>query len=360
MRVGIVNDMMMAVEALRRVVQSGPEHAVAWIARDGAEAVAKCAQDTPDVVLMDLIMPVMDGVEATRRIMAETPCPILVVTASVRTNAAKVFEAMGHGALDAVRTPSLGADGGLTGGAELLAKIATIGRLTGKTGAFARVTAPPPPPAHAGAVPPLVAIGSSSGGPKALAALLGGLPASFPAAIVVIQHVNARFAPGMAEWLNGQTGLEVRPVAEGECVTPGVVLLPATDDHLVLHADLSLHFTPEPRSCPFRPSVDAFFHSAGRHWPEKATAVLLTGMGRDGAEGLLALRRAGWHTIAQDEATSVVYGMPKAAAEIDAAADILPLEKIAPALLARLPAAADDRPHPGPHRGGRPPDGEQR
>jgi two-component system response regulator WspF len=132
MKIAIVNDLLMASEALRRTVASCPEYSVAWIARDGEEAVRKCEKDRPDLILMDLIMPVMNGVEATRRIMQSSPCAILVVTATVEGNVALVFDAMGHGALDAVNTPVLGTDGSLHGSRELLTKIENIGRLIGR------------------------------------------------------------------------------------------------------------------------------------------------------------------------------------------------------------------------------------
>ncbi|MEW6365907.1 MAG: response regulator, partial [Acidobacteriota bacterium] len=129
MRIAIVNDMILAVEALRRVVTSRPDLSIAWVALDGQEAVDKCAADRPDIILMDLIMPVMNGVEATRRIMRDSPCAILVVTATVQGNISLVFEAMGCGALDAVQTPVLGPGGHISGGADLLARIGIVGQL---------------------------------------------------------------------------------------------------------------------------------------------------------------------------------------------------------------------------------------
>src|SRR5689334_8719934 len=199
MRIAIVNDMPMAVEALRRALAFERTHEVVWVAGNGAEAVRLCAQDTPDLILMDLVMPRMDGVEATRRIMAETPCPILIVTASVENNAALVFEAMGFGALDAVDTPALGASDGEAAARPLLAKIAAIARLTGTvTPPVGRRVGGSHDDARGGS---LVAIGASAGGPAALNVLLAGLPADFPAAIVMIQHVDKRFVAGMARWL---------------------------------------------------------------------------------------------------------------------------------------------------------------
>jgi two-component system response regulator WspF len=333
MRIAIVNDVALAVEALRRVLASSGEHSVAWIAYDGAEAVRLCARDKPDLILMDLIMPHMDGVEATRQIMARTPCAIVVVTANVNDNSSRVFEAMGGGALDAVNTPVLGAPGVTKGAHALLVKIETIRRLLG-AGPAKRLAKlqenenVAPPPAQTG----LVAIGASAGGPSALAEVLGRLPASFPGAIVVVQHVDRQFAQGLANWLDYQTPLEVRLAQEDEFPQPGKVFLAGRSNHLILTASGRLAYVNQPAECAYRPSIDTFFESVGRFWPGELVAVLLTGMGKDGAEGLRSLKSLGHHTIAQDQATSAVYGMPKAAAELQAAIEILGLEKIGPRL----------------------------
>ncbi len=338
MRIGIVNDVRMAAEALRRALALAPEHEVAWIATDGAAAVSACARDTPDLILMDLIMPGMDGVEATRRIMAATPCPILIVTVSVDENAGKVFEAMGFGALDAVDTPALGSSDIGAGAGPLLAKIASIARLTrGATKPEGRIVrARDGHPSRRS----LVAVGASAGGPAALAALLGNLPADFPAAIVIVQHVDRRFAAGMAEWLAQQSSIPVRLASEGERPTPGTALIAGTDDHLVLLAGEHLGYVAEPVDAVYRPSIDVFFDSVVRRWSGHAVGVLLTGMGADGAAGLKALRGKRHHTIAQDKATSAVYGMPKVAATIGAAVEVLPLPDIPPRLVQLLQPSA--------------------
>ncbi len=332
MKIAIVNDVPMAIEALRRALAFSPEHEVSWTATNGADAVSLCAQDTPDLVLMDLIMPGIDGVEATRQIMASSPCAIVVVTASIGANSWRVFDAMGHGALDAVDTPEFG-DGAdpAVAAAALLRKVDTIGKLIGDRALR--------PAATKGerkvAGERLVAIGASSGGPAALARLLGGLPTDFPAAVIIVQHIDPQFAGGMADWLCQFSPWPVRLAREGDRPSPGTVLLAGTGDHLVFKAADRLGYTAEPVAYVHRPSVDVLFNSVGRFWRGEVYGVLLTGMGRDGAAALKGLRDKGHYTVAQDQASSAVYGMPKAAAELQAAVEVLPLDAIA-ARLAQL------------------------
>ncbi|HDR9035600.1 TPA: chemotaxis response regulator protein-glutamate methylesterase [Burkholderia vietnamiensis] len=339
MNIGIVNDLPLAVEALRRVIASRTEHRVLWVATDGDEAVDFCIAQPPDLVLMDLVMPKLDGVAATRQIMARSPCAILIVTADVSANTSSVYEAMGAGALDAVDTPTLAL--GLPSDAApqpLLAKIDQIGRLLESRAAPLAPCARMP----ACGQPTLVAIGASAGGPTALTALLRALPADFPAALVIVQHVDQAFVVGMAEWLDGHTRLPVRIARQGGVPRAGEVLLAATNDHLSLSPRGVLGYTRHPVDTPYRPSIDVFFTSVADGWRGDALGVLLTGMGRDGALGLKAMRAKGCYTIAQDEATSAVYGMPKAAAAIGAAAAILPLERIAPRLISRVMRRSPD------------------
>ncbi len=339
MRVAIVNDSKLAAESLRRVIAGSREHQFAWIAEDGAEAVQRAIADRPDLILMDLIMPVMDGVEATRQIMAKAPCAIVVVTASVTGNAAKVFEAMGAGALDAINTPILGMDGSGAGNAALLHKIDIVNRLiqAPKSRAEATTAAPGQNPCLVpGRCPTLVGIGASTGGPAALQKILAQLPVDFPAAMVIVQHVDEEFARSFSEWLNEQTPLPVRLAQPGDTPKSGEVLVAGREDHLIMTEDGTLQYTSKPSDYAYRPSVNVFFDSMARHWSGRCIGVLLTGMGRDGGTGLLNLRQAGAHTIAQDQASSAIYGMPKAAAELGAAVDILGLEAIGPALLKSL------------------------
>ena len=329
MRIAIVNDVVMATEAMRRVILETAEHEIAWTAADGTEAVHHCLLDTPDLILMDLIMPGTDGVEATRQIMARCPCAILVVTANVTDNCSKVFDAMGAGALDAVNTPVLEWPGSCKGAVDLLGKIETIRKFIGLAPAPTRKPGPIARPHPSAPDSRLIAIGASAGGPAALSKLLGYLPASFRSPIVIVQHVDSQFAPALANWLDNQTPLRVRLAQEGDIPSPGSILLAGGNQHLVCAAQRRLAYAQQPAECSYRPSVDVFLQSVQRNWPGQAVGVLLTGMGRDGAQGLLELRRNGHYTIAQDQASSAVYGMPKAAAELHAATEILNLDQIA-------------------------------
>jgi two-component system response regulator WspF len=337
-RIAIVNDLPVAREALRRVVQSVPGYQVAWQAADGAEAVARARQDRPDVILMDLIMPVMNGVEATRQVMQSSPsCAILVVTVSVKTNYNLVIEAINHGALDAVNTPVLTPDGKVREGEALLSRLARWDQAR-------RVHAPAPLsclatlPAHPGK-PSLLALGASTGGPEAVARILEALPANFDAPVIVVQHMYAEFIPVMVGLLRSRCQLPVDIAQENQLPRRGAISVAATDDHLILKSSSRFGIVREPIDYPFRPSVNALFESLRAHWPGTGVAVLLTGLGNDGAQGMALLRQAGWLTLAQDQGTSVVYGMPKAAAETHAASRVLPLGQIPAAILTAFAAS---------------------
>ena len=183
---------------------------------------------------------------------------------------------------------------------------------------------------------PIVVIGASAGGPAALGELLGGLPATFPAAVIVVQHIDEVFTPGLVTWLGEHSPLPVRIAADGDPVRPGEVLVAGRSQHLVLSASGRLRYQAEPRQTPYHPSVDVLFQTVAKHASGFIAAVLLTGMGRDGASGLKALRHAGAITIVQDRATSAIFGMPKAAIVLDARHIVLPLGDIAGRLVDAL------------------------
>jgi len=331
-RIAIVNDVRAASESLRRVVVGLPGHSVAWTAADGVEAIAMAKRDRPDLILMDLIMPHVDGVQATRQIMAASPCAILIVTATVSGNISLVYDAMGFGALDAVDTPVLGPAGEMTGAGPLVEKIATVAKLVGASSDHRRAARSD----DDADIPRLLVVGASTGGPKAVADLLAPLPRDWNVAMVVVQHVDVAFSHGLAKWLAERTGHTVRVAEAGERPQARTVLLAGTNDHIVLTRARAVEYREEPRDVFYRPSVDVFFESVADHWPQPGTAVLLTGMGRDGARGLSKLRARDWHTLAQDEATSVVWSMPKAAIDLGAACEVLPIERMASAITSRM------------------------
>lgn len=327
MKIAIVNDTLVALNTIKRIVQSVPYYKIIWTAQSGKEAINKCEENPPDLILMDLIMPVMDGVAATQYIMKHSPCAILIVTRSTKDNISQVYAAMGYGALDVVDTPVIDTENYSDMTDKLLGKIARIAKLIKKSSTPRKITSERQNPIFTSLE--LVAIGASTGGPKALATILSKLPANFNAAIAIVQHVDGHFSSGFAEWLNQQTPLPVRLAVPGDRLQKGTVLVAGTNDHLCLKSDLTLAYTKNPIDYPYRPSVDVFFNSLAQHWQKKGTAILLTGMGKDGAEGLNALKLQGWHTIAQNQESCIVYGMPKAAVELNAAVQVLSLEGIA-------------------------------
>jgi len=371
MKIAIVNDLAVACEALRRAVAEDPALEVIWIARDGLQALELAQRARPDLILMDLIMPRMNGAEATREIMRVAPCPILVVTATVTGNAGLVYEALGAGALDAVNTPSFTQGATLRGGEELLRRIHLVARTqhaaAAESVAIGRRTipSPPSPPPIArpslvksaapqspssraagsdGSLAPsvpsprtmcaIVAIGASTGGPRAVADVLRALPVDMTAATLIVQHVSTAFVRGFADWLGAETGRRVDLARAGQVVAAGDVLVAGEERHMVLGANGTIEYRDEPRALLHCPAIDELFASLA-HYGRPGVAVLLTGMGRDGAQGMMQLRSAGWHTIAQDEKSSVVWGMPGAAHKLGAAVETLALDRIAPAILAQ-------------------------
>ncbi|NHZ96395.1 chemotaxis-specific protein-glutamate methyltransferase CheB [Massilia sp. CCM 8734] len=337
MRVAIASAVAGDAEAIARALEFAPRHTLSWRAASVDDACRLCAADPPDVLLMDLFAPPCGAAEATRRIMASTPCAILLLATNVGTYASEVFEAMGHGALDAVDMPRPGAPASRVNAAAFLLKLDEINSRLGERppGDVLRSEVPM---RKAQAANTLVAIGASAGGPAAIRTVLAALPRDFRAAVVIVQHLDQRFAPGMVEWLGEYSALPVRMAREGDVPEAGVALLAGTNDHLVFKGSARLGYSPLPAECVYRPSVDVFFQSIMRLWQGRGIGVLLTGMGRDGALGLKGLRDKGYYTIAQDLASSAVYGMPKAAIGLGAAIETLAAVRIA----ARLVELVDD------------------
>jgi two-component system chemotaxis response regulator CheB len=327
-RVLVADDSELFRELLARVISAEAGLDVVALAADGNAAAAHARTLKPDVITMDLNMPDADGFSGIARIMAETPTPILVLTAN--REEAVGFRALSLGALDILEKPQATTDLDdygrlLRSRLRLLAGVKVIRHVRGLR------ERPAGSPRATGRAD-LVVIGASLGGPRALATLLRGLPSTFPAPIAVVQHIADGFTEGLASWLASESRLDVREAADGDLLRPGRVLVAPTGRHLLV-ADGVARLSDAPPVDTFRPSVNPLFVSAARSYGSRACGVILTGMGRDGAEGLKAIKAAGGPTLAQDEATSAVFGMPRAAIELGAAERVLPLEDIARALL---------------------------
>lgn len=350
MNIAIVNDVDMICTVLSKIIQDNTKHQVIWTAADGQSAIDQACQNTPDLILMDLIMPVKNGIDATREIMLSSPCAIIIVTASLDRNADMVFSAMGCGALDAISTPDLTNDQDTGGMALLLRKIYLIHALLDKPDHTKdKNTVSSSKSLREGMHHPMIAIGASTGGPRALATLLAALPDSVPASIVIIQHVDENFTAGLAEWLDNQCKLDVQVAKAGSRIETNKVYLAGGDKHLVLNNNLCFQYTNEPADYSYRPSVDIFFHSVNQLWPGPAIGVLLTGMGNDGAAGLLAIKNNSGLTIAEHESSCAVYGMPRAAVKLNAAHMVLPIHEIAVAIMKVLSQPAQRAASLSPH-----------
>ncbi len=328
-RVLVADDSELFRELLARVIGSDAGFEVVAVAADGNAAAALARSLKPDVITMDLNMPDADGFSGIARIMADTPTPILVLTANREETVG--FRALSLGALDLLEKPQATTDLDdygrlLRSRLRLLAGVKVIRHMRGLRERAATA------PRRGAARPELVAIGASLGGPRALAALLRGLSPSFRTPIAIVQHIADGFTEGLASWLAGETHLDVHEARDGEVVAPGAVMLAPTGRHLVM-ADGVARLSDAPPVDTFRPSVTPLLLSAARAYGPRVCGVILTGMGRDGAKGLKAIRDAGGPTLAQDEATSAVFGMPRAAIELGAVDRVLPLDEIPRALV---------------------------
>jgi two-component system chemotaxis response regulator CheB len=342
-RVFLVDDSLVALSVLSRMLSASPDIVVAGTARNGKEALEKIPEANPHVICTDLHMPVMNGLQLIRSVMENFPRPILVVSASVGDapeDSGNVFDLINAGAVDVFPKP----EGTLLPGNaqladELIRKIKVLAgvvvfrrRPTALAAATSATEGAAARPANA---LQMVGIGASTGGPHALQSLLSQIPSDFPVPIVCVQHISPGFLPSLVGWLSSLSPLPIR-IADSETKPePGVVYFPKEDYHLEALAPDRLSPTDAPPYQGHRPSVTVTFRSLARVFGSSALGVLLTGMGRDGAEGLLSLSAAGSETIVQDEETSAIFGMPKAAIELNAARYVLPLDRI-PQMILRL------------------------
>ena len=329
----IVDDSPTLRHLIRAILSTDPELNVIGEARNGEEAVKMVTRLHPDVVTMDIQMPTMDGYEAIRRIMSENPVPIVVLTSTesdIRLGA--TYKGVESGALMVFGKPR-----GLPEDDPEAAELIDVVKAMADVKVIRRKWKVPGSPQLArkeNAVRRavtryrIVAVGTSTGGPPALRTVLGELPGTFPVPVVVVQHISKGFTEGLARWLNETIALRVKVAEAGEPLLAGNVYIAPDEVHLQVTGRGKVALLKESPMDGHRPSVTALFNSVAKQYGRNAVGVLMTGMGRDGANGLYAMKQEGAYTIAQDEASSIVFGMPKEAINMGAAGEVLALQKI--------------------------------
>jgi two-component system, chemotaxis family, protein-glutamate methylesterase/glutaminase len=365
LRILIVDDSALMRRLIRTMLDHDPDLTVVGEAADGREALARVAELKPNLITLDVRMPVMDGLETTRQIMAYHPTPILVLTASLsRYDVDITFQMLGAGALDVMEKPQLNdsaalerARVALTRKIKLLARVKVVTHLRGRrtqlrieneelrkptsttTPAITNVPVQPPTPSFS--IPtsqfPVVVIGASTGGPRVLQQILSGLPPNYAAAVIVVQHIAQGFSAGLVEWMSLNSTLPISLAEAGSRLQVSHVIVAPDRCDLLLGDDGRMKLSGKPILLQ-RPSIDITMQSVAEACGPLATGVLLTGMGRDGALGMLSIRRAGGFTIAQDEASCTIFGMPKAAIDVGAVQAVLPPAKIVEALTNQIVA----------------------
>lgn len=338
-RVLVVDPSPTVRQLVEAILHSDAEIRVIGTAVDGGEAVRKTLALKPDLVTMDIRMPVMDGLEATRQIMAVHPTPIVVVSARVDDPDLQIaFNAIRAGALDVIEKPAGSGHADyerirerLVSTVKLMAEVKVIGRHRPRRQASGQ--APELRAVRSREPVALITIGSSTGGPAALKTLLSALPLAFPIPIVIVQHIAVGFLEGLIGWLQQDSQLRLQIARHNQRLHPGEVYFAPPEYHLEVMRPGVLGLNQAPAVSHVRPSATVLFESAAHVYGAQAAGIVLTGMGDDGAAGLKAIHDRGGITLAQDEATSVIYGMPKVAVELGGVEQVLPIHHIAPALL---------------------------
>ncbi|MDP2912964.1 MAG: chemotaxis response regulator protein-glutamate methylesterase [Candidatus Omnitrophota bacterium] len=332
-RVLVVDDSPLMCKVLTNILNSDPQIIVAGIAHNGKEAVEFVPKLKPDIITMDIHMPQMDGFEATKEIMAYNPTPILIVSTSVfKAGMNKVFKAISFGALDVIDKGQMElCDDKKTGEALLekikfLSGIKVIHHPLAKLDKERRVSLLEVHKRNAS--DRIVAIVASTGGPQALLTILKRFARDFPCGVVVVQHITSGFVEGLADWLDSECQIRVKIAQDSEEIKSGIVYIAPCDLQMRVEEKGKIHLTNEPAYDGHRPSGDVLLESVARIYREDAVGVILTGMGRDGAGGIKVMKEMCGQTIAQDEHSCVVFGMPKVAIEMGVIDKVLPLGKI--------------------------------
>jgi two-component system, chemotaxis family, protein-glutamate methylesterase/glutaminase len=335
----LVDDSNLTLTILKKLLATAADFEVVGTANDGKEALALVPILNPDVICTDLKMPDMDGLALTQAVMENYPRPILVISSVVQSSdTSNIFNLIQAGAVDFIAKPR----GGLNEVSELNARelIAKIRVLSGvrvlkrKTSVSAgnAATNHLPSPNLKSSVQ-VIGIGSSTGGPQALQKIFSHLPGDFHLPIVCVQHITEGFSDGLVKWLNNCSALKIVFAENGVRPKPGHVYIAPDNIQLEFSADKSLHCYSAPKVLGHRPSINVMLQSLALRFGEKGAGIILTGMGQDGVDGLLAIRQAGGTTIAQDENSCIVYGMPKVAIEKNAAQLIIALDQMAKTIL---------------------------
>ncbi|MEO7084815.1 MAG: chemotaxis-specific protein-glutamate methyltransferase CheB [Gemmatimonadaceae bacterium] len=332
-RVLIAEDSSTARALLTELFSSSPDFVVAGTAVNGSEAIERAIALSPDLIIMDVYMPVVDGLDATKEIMRESPTPIVMVSASVAaTDVAMGLSATQAGAMILLAKPSNTKSPEfpeecrqLLSMAKAMAGVKVVRRWGGGA---ARVTPPSGRTAHPVRRVTMVAIGTSTGGPAALHRILIDLPPTFPVPIVVVQHMARGFIDGLAKWLSANVALKVVVAEDGQRLVAGTVYLAPDERHMGVRGDGRVALSSAAAVSAFRPSIDFLFDAYARGYDDGLVALILTGMGQDGVEGLKTVRTRGGRVIAQDERSSVVFGMAQKAVEANLVHEILPLDGI--------------------------------
>lgn len=341
-RVLVVDDSAVLRQSTKFILESDPDLKVIGEATNGVDALDQVDRLRPDVITMDIRMPKMDGLEAIRQIMAVRPAPIVVVTSiDLDRELGVTAQATKLGAVSVLRRPESVASpnyrtfaASLIQQVKLMSDVKLVHRpLEGRDLRSAGLAAPPAGGfggvANRTTKTEIVAIGSSTGGPAALHKLLSGLPGSFPLPVVVVQHISFGFVKGLAEWLNDACQVRVKVAEQGERLQAGTVYIAPDECHLQVDRFNKISLSSADPVGGFRPSVTPLFQSVAHSYGAAAIGVILTGMGSDGAAGMLAMKQAGALNLAQDEATCVVFGMPKEAIALGAVQHVVPLDKMA-------------------------------